>query len=116
MELTPHIQDYPILATLPRTSFSCSGKAEGGLYADVETGCQVGRLGGIAQVFHTCGGGRRVVNKFSFIKYSTLCSNGTIYSQEKGVSACYTLHVTHLRPATGGTWWTAPPQRNTTSA
>lgn len=103
MELTPHIQDYPILATLPRTSFSCSGKAEGGLYADVETGCQVGRLGGIAQVFHTCGGGRRVVNKFSFIKYSTLCSNGTIYSQEKGVSACYTLHVTHLRPATGGT-------------
>ena len=28
----------------------------------------------------------KVVNKFSFIKYSALCSNGTIYSQEIGVS------------------------------
>ena len=34
-------QDYPILATVPTTSFSCVGKAEGGYYADVETGCQV---------------------------------------------------------------------------
>jgi len=67
--------DYPILATVPRTSFSCVGKAEGGYYADVETGCQV---------VHTCGGGSKVVNKFSFIKYSALCSNGTIYSQEIG--------------------------------
>merc|ERR1719382_22810 len=67
--------DYPILATVPKTSFSCVGKAEGGYYADVETGCQV---------VHTCGGGSRVVNKYSFIKYSALCSNGTIYSQEMG--------------------------------
>merc|ERR1711990_1239511 len=67
--------DYPILATVPSTSFSCVGKAEGGYYADVETGCQV---------VHTCGGGSKVVNKFSFIKYSALCSNGTIYSQEMG--------------------------------
>merc|ERR1712212_481881 len=67
--------DYPILATVPKTSFSCVGKAEGGYYADVETGCQV---------VHTCGGGSKVVNKFSFIKYSALCSNGTIYSQEIG--------------------------------
>merc|ERR1719234_2767032 len=67
--------DYPILATVPTTSFSCVGKAEGGYYADVETGCQV---------VHTCGGGSKVVNKYSFIKYSTLCSNGTIYSQEIG--------------------------------
>jgi hypothetical protein len=34
-------QDYPVLSTIPTTSFSCAGKAEGGLYADVETGCQV---------------------------------------------------------------------------
>merc|ERR1712212_264377 len=67
--------DYPILATVPKTSFSCVGKAEGGYYADVETGCQE---------VHTCGGGSKVVNKFSFIKYSALCSNGTIYSQEIG--------------------------------
>merc|ERR1712130_646376 len=67
--------DYPILATVPSTSFSCVGKAEGGYYADMETGCQV---------VHTCGGGSKVVNKSSFIKYSTLCSNGTIYSQEMG--------------------------------
>merc|ERR1711934_794160 len=57
--------DYPILATVPSTSFSCVGKAEGGYYADMETGC-------------------KVVNTFSFIKYSALCSNGTIYSQEMG--------------------------------
>merc|ERR1719234_2261024 len=69
--------DYPILATVPTTSFSCVGKAEGGYYADVETGCQV---------VHTCGGGSKGVNKYSFIKYSTLCSNGTIYSQEIGTS------------------------------
>merc|ERR1712212_831493 len=67
--------DYPILAPVPTTSFSCVGKAEGGYYADVETGCQV---------VHTCGGGSKVVNKYSFIKYSVLCSNGTIYSQEMG--------------------------------
>merc|ERR1711990_316272 len=67
--------DYPVLATVPSTSFSCVGKAEGGYYADMETGCQV---------VHTCGGGSKVVNKFSFIKYSALCSNGTIYSQEIG--------------------------------
>jgi len=41
--------DYPILATVPTTSFSCVGKAEGGYYADMETGCQV---------VHTCGGVR----------------------------------------------------------
>merc|ERR1712130_1088138 len=85
--------DYPILATVPSTSFSCVGKAEGGYYADMETGCQV---------VHTCGGGSKVVNKFSFIKYSTLCSNGTIYSQEMG-----TCH-----------WWyllTAKAQKNTIS-
>ena len=34
-------KDYPILSTVPETSFSCAGKAEGGYYADVETGCQV---------------------------------------------------------------------------
>ena len=38
------LQDYPILATVPRTSFTCVGKAEGGYYADVETGCQVKKL------------------------------------------------------------------------
>ena len=40
----------------------------------------------VTKVVHTCGGGSKVVNKFSFIKYSALCSNGTIYSQEMGVS------------------------------
>ena len=39
------------------------------------------------KVVHTCGGGSKVVNKYSFIKYSALCSNGTIYSQEMGVSS-----------------------------
>ena len=45
------------------------------------------------KVVHTCGGGSKVVNKFSFIKYSTLCSNGTIFSQEMGV-ICWSIMLT----------------------
>ena len=75
-------QDYPILATVPKTSFTCAGKAEGGYYADMETGCQV---------YHTCGSASKVKNKFSIVKYSSLCSNGTIYDQEKGVGTCMLL-------------------------
>ena len=70
----------------------------------------------LMKVVHTCGGGSKVVNKYSFIKYSALCSNGTIYSQEIGVS-CLGGKVVSLfcRLATGGTWLTVKAQKSITS-
>jgi len=62
-------EDYPIFSSVPRTSFTCSDKVEGGYYADMETGCQV---------HHTCG----AREDFNLIRFSTLCPNGTIFDQE----------------------------------
>lgn len=39
VEGTPGI-DFPILASIPRTAFSCKG-IESGYYADLDTDCQV---------------------------------------------------------------------------
>jgi len=61
--------DYPILATVPKTSFSCADKLADRNYADVE---------GFCQVYHTCQPrGRELDN----IKFSRLCPNGTIFDQ-----------------------------------
>ena len=69
----------------------------------------------------------KVVNKFSFIKYSALCSNGTIYSQEIGVSwkkqqkRCFLKFrilrwICFLRRLViGGTLWIVRARRNTIS-
>lgn len=62
-------EDYPILATVPKTSFTCADKDGGGYYADMETQCQV---------HHTCGNREDL----SLITYSQLCPNGTIFDQE----------------------------------
>jgi len=61
-------EDYPILAKVPSTSFSCDDKLGGGYYADVETGCQA---------YHTCG----TREDLGLITYSNLCPNGTIFDQ-----------------------------------
>jgi len=62
--------DYPILATVPQTSFSCADKLADRNYADVE---------GFCQVYHTCQPrGRELDN----IKFSRLCPNGTIFDQQ----------------------------------
>ena len=63
-------EDYPILAKVPDTAFSCDGedRVHGGYYADVEADCQP---------FHICadlGAGIKY-------KYSFLCPNGTMFSQ-----------------------------------
>ena len=63
-------EDYPILATVPPTAFSCDSedRIHGGYYADVEADCQP---------FHICadlGDGTKY-------KYSFLCPNGTMFSQ-----------------------------------
>ena len=62
-------RDYPVLAAVPPTLFSCRGQVEGGYYADPQTDCQA---------FHVCvdqGKGR--LDKVSF-----LCPNGTLFQQE----------------------------------
>jgi len=58
--------DFPIFSaqTVPETSFTCSGKVNGGYYADPETKCQL---------YHICSGGKN---------FSQLCPNGTIWDQE----------------------------------
>merc|ERR1739847_44950 len=79
-------QDYPILATVPSTSFSCADKIQGRSYADIDAFCQV---------YHTCSAGENLNN----IQFSRLCPNGTIFDQRG-------------RPAGGGTWWTANSPRS----
>lgn len=59
--------DYPTLATIPRSAFSCSDKLPG-FYADEEARCQV---------WHYC--------KTDGLKESFLCPNGTIYNQANRV-------------------------------
>ena len=81
---TPGV-DYPILAEVPDTGFSCDGQvthfvgiilyrfsfqAEGGKYADPDAQCQV---------FHFCALGD---TEGGLITYSFLCPNGTIFNQE----------------------------------
>merc|ERR1712168_871695 len=61
-------EDYPILAEVPETSFSCDGRVEGGYYADVEAECQP---------FHICTGD----SEGGLSKYSFLCPNGTLFNQ-----------------------------------
>ena len=58
--------DYPTLANIPDTSFSCLNRVNGGYYADVETGCQV---------FHVCGTASAI---FGSVTYSFLCPNGNL--------------------------------------
>ncbi len=48
-------QDYPILAEVPETAFSCSGQVDGGYYADKDAQCQV---------FHICTSDGQVTKKF----------------------------------------------------
>ncbi|CAB4059524.1 unnamed protein product [Lepeophtheirus salmonis] len=62
-------EDYPILAEVPETSFSCEGQVEGGYYADPDTECQA---------FHVCAAD----GESGLAKYSFLCGNGTIFNQE----------------------------------
>ena len=61
-------EDYPILADVPETGFSCEGQVEGGYYADSEADCQV---------FHIC----TADAEGGLSAYSFLCPNGTIFNQ-----------------------------------
>ena len=59
-----------VLSGITDTSFTSAQRVNGGLYADMETDCQV---------FHVCG---RSASIFGSIKYSFLCPNGTIFHQQ----------------------------------
>ncbi|XP_047471007.1 uncharacterized protein LOC125026546 isoform X1 [Penaeus chinensis] len=63
-------EDYPILASVPDTGFSCDAVAVQGYYADTaaEAGCQV---------FHICQDRALRRQQDSF-----LCPNGTIFNQQ----------------------------------
>ncbi|XP_042203176.1 U-scoloptoxin(01)-Er1a-like [Homarus americanus] len=60
-------EDYPILASVPDTGFSCEQQEFPGYFADTadEAGCQV---------FHIC--------QFDGRQDSFLCPNGTIFNQQ----------------------------------
>ncbi|XP_066254311.1 uncharacterized protein [Euwallacea similis] len=66
-------QDYPILSSVPETSFSCEQQEYPGYYADIETRCQV---------FHICANNKT---------YDFLCPNGTIFHQEYLVCVWWNL-------------------------
>lgn len=59
--------NYPTYSFIPKSSFSCIGRPVG-FYADTELRCQV---------WHICDEDRR--------QQSFLCTNGTVYSQDKRV-------------------------------
>ncbi|XP_001603626.1 U-scoloptoxin(01)-Er1a isoform X1 [Nasonia vitripennis] len=62
--------DYPLFHEIPQTSFSCARvPAVPGMYANVETGCQV---------YHVCHDGREGDQGATF-----LCANGTIFNQKE---------------------------------
>ncbi|RWS16442.1 hypothetical protein B4U79_05473 [Dinothrombium tinctorium] len=63
---TPGV-DYPVYKSIPKTSFECGKQRVSGIYADVETNCQV---------WHMCQGNRI---------HSFLCPNGTIFNEKTGV-------------------------------
>jgi len=63
--------DYPILASVQETSFSCSGLIFGGYYADPEQQCQA---------YHICLSDPLDLD--TLYPVSFLCPNGTIFNQE----------------------------------
>ena len=63
--------DYPILAAVQETSFSCAGLTFGGYYADPETSCQQ---------YAVCLRDSSDPAKLYPVQF--LCPNGTIFKQE----------------------------------
>ena len=82
--------DYPVLASVPDTGFSCDNRVSGGYYADTETACQVYKIFVhvffykkkiyACQVFHICLSSGS--SYFGLIKYSFVCPNGTMFQQK----------------------------------
>lgn len=56
---------------VPQTGFTCQDKVAGGVYADLETDCQL---------FHIC----VPIGKGKLLDYGLLCDEGTAFNQESG--------------------------------
>ena len=69
----PHGSKQPQynIDSLPETSFTCGDKPQDGLYADVETQCQV---------FHLC----RTISGELTLESSFVCPPGTVFNQPEG--------------------------------
>ena len=69
----PHGSKQPQhnIDSLPETSFTCGDKPQDGLYADVETQCQV---------FHLC----RTISGVLTLESSFVCPPGTVFNQPEG--------------------------------
>ena len=69
----PHGSTQPQynIDSLPETSFTCGDKPQDGLYADVETQCQV---------FHLC----RTISGVLTLESSFVCPPGTVFNQPEG--------------------------------
>jgi hypothetical protein len=64
-------QQHYSIDSLPQTSFTCEDKPQDGLYADVETQCQV---------FHLC----RTISGRLTLESSFVCPLGTVFNQPEG--------------------------------
>lgn len=92
--------DYPVLSSIPDTSFQCSQQEFPGYYADVETRFFFNYIVLIlfttfcfycrCQVFHVCTNGKT---------YDFLCPNGTIFHQEFLVCVWWNLFDCSLAPS-----------------
>ncbi|CAL8082930.1 unnamed protein product [Orchesella dallaii] len=65
-------RDYQAYSSIPKTSFTCEGRAPG-FYADVEAGCQV---------FHRCTDDPWYTGQVRVIMDSFLCPNGSLFNQQ----------------------------------
>lgn len=71
--------DYPDLKTIPNTNFRCEDQIiyEGGLYADVETNCQVIFCWGSHKLYYT-----HTEDKISKIRMLFVCMKTCIYEHD----------------------------------
>lgn len=57
--------------TFDKTAFNCLDKVAGGVYADIESNCEI---------FHIC----VPMGKYKMLDYKVFCANGTAFDQETG--------------------------------
>ena len=62
--------DYPVLSSPPQTSFSCTGKSDGGYYADREARCQGQILSTTTRLdVHRCDRNMPTLKKLPYFSY-----------------------------------------------
>lgn len=64
-------QDFNFEENFEKTGFNCQDKVAGGVYADIESNCEM---------FHIC----VPMGKYKMLDYKVFCANGTAFDQETG--------------------------------